>query len=196
MPAVLARGVAVVGRKPHHHPPLLEHVVPERRRETVALHHLGTAVPDLEPGKRRRREHVVGTKPTPVRVTEERDSALVDDPPGKRLDVRECLARLGQASDAEREHLGLVVGGGRGRRQLAGGHDDDAVVLDVGHMPVIRDREHIEAEIRIVIAEHGGQGIAVRVRRVRVELAPEPHPVVTEERAGHGSRASGCGDVK
>ena len=43
---------------------------PRRHCQAVALHHLGATVPDLEPREGRRLEHVLGTKPAPVRVTE------------------------------------------------------------------------------------------------------------------------------
>ena len=166
---------------------MLERVVPVHGREAVALQHLRAAVPDLEAGEGRRCEHVLDPQPTPVGVAEERDAAVAGDPRGQRLDVREGLSHLGQLGNAEGERLGLTVGGGGVGCELAGGEDDEPVVVDLGHVPVVGDREDVEARLCVVVTERGRRRLAVGVRRVCVQLAAQPDAVLAEERARHGS---------
>jgi hypothetical protein len=79
-------------------------------------------------------------------VGEEWHPALLPDPGRALLDRGEVLAALGQHAHADRQHLGLLqflLGQARG--QLAGGDHRDPVVLVGGGVPVVGDRQHVEA---------------------------------------------------
>jgi hypothetical protein len=54
-------------------------------------------------------------------------------------------------------------------------------MLVIRDVPVVGDGEDVEARARVVVAEALGRCLPVRVRRVRVERAPEPCTGVVKE---------------
>ena len=167
-------------------------LLPQLVGQPVAVGKLAAAVVQLDPGQAGRVQHVVGGEAAPVGVGEERHPALLPDPGRAVLDRGEVLAALGQQADADRQHLGLLqllLGNACG--QLAGGDHRHPVVLVGGGVPVVGDRQHVEAGSGVVVDQPLRRRVAVGVGRVRVQLAAQP-AAGPREGVGH---PVGCGLV-
>ena len=140
-------------------------------REPVPLEELRARVHHLDPRQGGGGQVVLGPEAAPVRVRQVGDTALPDDPVGGVRDRGELLGRLGQDVDPVGEHVGVEVAAAVELGRELARRDQQQLVVGVHRdVPVVGDREHVEAGPDVVLDQPVGGRLAVGVRGVRVQL--------------------------